>query len=348
MSRFKNRLFEKMTVPENDAAAVASNPPPTASAPEERRTSPGRVLDAQNRILEAENLRVEAETKLQGALARIQSLEAGGAGGTAIELPTGKLHEVPGRRRYMPPDKYAELRENLRHNPMVNPVVVLPRPDGEWDIWSGHHRWDIHIELGRPTIKCLVAAVESETEATDGAFFANLMQSDLTDFEKYVGIKRFHAGHPEFTQTEVAERSGLSKQQVSKLYAFDRLPAEALAMIEADKSIIGSDTVAELAKLAETGKTARVVEAVKLLAEKRLDQSQALKHARAVEAPKKAAAKPEAFKVRAGKSTWCDVRRVKNVMRIEFRTEEQASAAQEAIRMHLEKMAQDSTQNADH
>jgi ParB family chromosome partitioning protein len=45
--------------------------------------------------------------------------------------------------------------------------------------------------------------------------------------------------------------------------------------------------------------------------------------------------------VKAGKATWCDVRRVKNVMRIEFKSEEQASAAQEAIRLHLERMAQE-------
>lgn len=247
----------------------------------------------------------------------------------------------------MPPAKYVELRENLRHNALVNPVVVITREDGEWDIWSGHHRWDVFRELGRATVPCVLRKVNSETEASDGAFFANLMQSDLTDYEKFVGLRKFHAGHPDLTQTEVAERSGLSKQFVSDLYAFERLPAEALSIIESNKSMIGATAVAELAALAADGKAPRVVEAMRLLADKKLDQSQTIKYARTADTPKTAVAQPETFRVKAGKATWCDVRRVKNVMRIEFKTEAQANAVQEAIRLHLVRLAEESCHQPD-
>jgi ParB family chromosome partitioning protein len=44
--------------------------------------------------------------------------------------------------------------------------------------------------------------------------------------------------------------------------------------------------------------------------------------------------------VKAGKATFCDVRLVKNVMRIEFKSEAQAAAVREAIRAQLEALAQ--------
>jgi ParB family chromosome partitioning protein len=338
MSRFKDRLFDKMTIP--DTSPAASNLTPAPSVKDGGRTSPGRLLNAQNRILESDERRAEAENKLADALARIQDLESAQATGEPLELPVGKLHEVPGRRRYMAPEKYVELRENLRHNKLVHPVVVLPRADGEWDIWSGHHRWDAHKDLGKTTIRCVLGTVDDELEATDGAFFANLMQSDLTDYEKYVGIKRFQTGRNNLSQSEVAERTGLSKQFVSELFAFDRLPAEALAIIESNKAIIGCTAVAELASLTESGKAQRVTEAIKLLSEKKLDQGQTVKFARAAEISQRPAPAAETFKVKFGKATWCAVRRVKNVMRLEFKDETEAAEVQEAIRLHLESLVQ--------
>jgi ParB family chromosome partitioning protein len=280
----------------------------------------------------------EYQRKIAELQTQLSDAQREGSGG--VDLPVEKLHEVPGRRRYMSPEKYAELRENLRHNKMIQPVVVLPRSDGEWDIWSGHHRWDSHKELGRATIRCVLGNAENETEATDGAFFANLLQSDLTDYEKYAGFKQYQENHAGLSQVEIAQRTGLAQQQVSLLFAFERLPSEALTVIKGNKSILGATAAAELAAISEAGKADRVIEAVNLLADKKLDQTQAIKHARASNTPKQVpTTQTERFKIKAGKAVWCDVRRLKNVMRLEFKSEEQAEAAQEAIRLHLESLA---------
>ncbi|UEC05561.1 ParB/RepB/Spo0J family partition protein [Burkholderia vietnamiensis] len=275
-----------------------------------------------------------------------QLAEAMRAGGQGLDIPVDKLHEVPGRRRYMAPAKYAELRENLKHNKLINPVVVLPREDGEWEIWSGHHRWDAHRDNGFATVRCVLGNVESDIEAADGAFIANLMQSDLTDFEKYQGIRNYQANHPEFSQTEIAENLGLSKQHVNALLAFDRLPADALSIVDQHKAILGANAAVDLAVLSESGKAERVVEAIKLLAEGKLDQGRAVKYAAASAEKPKQAAQSESFKIKAGRAVWCDVRRAKNVMRIEFKTEAQAQAAQDAIRLHLESLAKADSSDA--
>jgi ParB family transcriptional regulator, chromosome partitioning protein len=351
-NKLKERLMARTA---NLADKVAEGSTERTPIAEQRpMTMPGQLgafrIEAQRYQKRIDDLTAELEALRANGVAVDQSrideltteLAAARESGGVLELPVGALHEVAGRRRFMPTEKYKELLENVRHNGLVNPVVVLKRPDGEWDVWSGHHRWDAHKDLGLLTVRCVLGTAKSEVEASDGAFFANLMQSDLTDYEKFVGLKRFQEGHPGFTQTDVAERSGLSKQAVSDLFAFGRLPEEVLQIVEANKSVIGANVAADLASLAESGKAPRVIEAVRLLVDKKLDQKQALKFARTEAVPAKPAAQAESFKVKAGKATWCDVRRVKNVMRLEFKTEEQASAVQEAIRLHLERMAQES------
>lgn len=338
MSSLKERMAKGLSItltPEDEAVAASMKAPgPT--------TGPGQTMQiaALRKQLEEAKAALAAKDHAasEAAQARIKDLEEQLASASAIEIPLERLHEVPGRRRYMAPAKFAELRENLRHNKLVTPVTVRPRGDGDFEIVSGHHRTDAFRELGRPTIRCVLED-STELEANDGAFFANLMQSDLTDYEKYAGLKRFHLQHSELTQLEVAERTGISQSHLNALLSFGRLPAEARTILDSNQDIMGATAAAELAALTEAGKGERVVEAIKRLAERKLDQAQAVKFVKVDGNQKQPSAPAASFKVKAGKSTWCDVRRARNVMRIEFQSEALASAAQEAIRQHLETLA---------
>jgi ParB family chromosome partitioning protein len=302
-------------------------------------------------------LLAEKERELDVLRQRIEELEAGVTAGSAeeiellksklaeaqqsrgaIDIPLIELHEVPGRRRHMPAEKYAELRENLRHNKLIHPIVVLPRLEGGFEILSGHHRTDAFRELGRESIRCVVGDTTIE-EADEGAFFANLMQSDLTDYEKYVGLKRFQQKHSKLKQAEIAEQIGISQSFVSLLLSYDRLPNAAREILDANVGIVGASAAAELASISELGKSDRVVEAVLQVSTRKLDQSQAVRFARDGDRTKTAKPTATTYKVKAGKNTWCDVRRARNVMRIEFQSEEVAEAVQDAIKRTLETLA---------
>lgn len=102
-------------------ANVEAKPRPIGQpSTSEAKTSPGRLMDAQNRINSAEVRIAQLTAELE---------EARKAGGAA-EIPLSELHEVPGRRRHMPAEKFVELRENLRNNKLIHPVVVRPRAEG--------------------------------------------------------------------------------------------------------------------------------------------------------------------------------------------------------------------------
>jgi ParB family transcriptional regulator, chromosome partitioning protein len=267
-----------------------------------------------------------------------QEIAEARANGSSVEVPLDRLVEVPGRRRFLSDEQKSELRENLRHNKLVHPIVVRPRPDGTFEVVSGHNRVDQYRELGREKIRA-VAEESTDDEAAAGAFFANLMQSDLTDYEKYVGFKDMLSRHRDWTHAQISEQSGVSRGHVTALLAFDRLPPEALSIVQRNQAILGAKAALELAAIAEQGKAERVVLAVMQLADKKLDQAQAVKYARASASPTEPKPSAQSFKVKSGKSTWCDVRMAKNVMRIEFTSEDVAQSVREAIRLHLQTLA---------
>jgi ParB family chromosome partitioning protein len=321
-----------MSIKERMAAKTASIAPlsgerrPTNSEP---KTGPGKFMAVMPMLAEKEKELETAEAENAELREKLAKVRGG------IDLPLKDLVEVPGRRRHMSAEKYAELRENLRRNPLIHPVVVRRNAAGQHEIISGHHRVDVFKELGRETIR----AVESDgddDQASDGAFFANLMQSDLTDYEKYLGFKDRLSRHPELTQAELAEQSGLSEALISQILSFDNLPAQVLSTCSQQPSLLGSRAAALLANLTKQGRVEQVQAAVEKLFAGEIDQSQAVKFAGLDLKPKPATAAPVTLKVKRGKAIYCEVRRAKNVMRLQFQSEEEAERIQALVQQLLE------------
>ncbi|RFU44463.1 ParB/RepB/Spo0J family partition protein [Paraburkholderia sp. DHOC27] len=337
-------LKEKMAAKTAAIAGPSGNRPPASTAP---KTGPGQFLAAMPILAEKEeeleraNAALEASEATSASLREQleQALSQGNPAGTAVMIPLSKLHEVPGRRRYMSPEKYAELRENIRNNDLINPVVVLPREDGDFDIWSGHHRTDAHRDDGRETVWCVLGKT-SKASATAGAFYANLMQSDLTDYEKYVGFKNILAENPRLTQAELAEQSGVSAGTVSKLMAFEQLPELVLSQLKDHPALIGFNSGYALAVLTKEGKGEQVIAAVGRLAKGEIDQAQAVKQASATPVVKAKAPKATGAKIKVGKDVYCDLRTARNVVRLQFQSDEEAAAVQGEIKAVLEARAE--------
>jgi len=324
----------------NAAIAAAADSGRPASRP-----SDGASKTAPGRLLEAMPLLAEKEKEVAGLEAQITKLrdELKVAASAGADLPLNQLLEIEGRRRKMTSEKYAELRENLRHKKLIHPVVVRRIEEGRYEIISGHHRVDAYRDIGRETIRCVVIE-GTDDEATDGAFNANLMQSALTDYEKYLGFKMSIERTPGLTQAALAEQYGLTGAMISYIFSFDQLPLDALSVIEERPEIIGSTAVAALAAIARAGKADRVVEAIKRLAAGEIDQGQAVKLASLDPAKTKPdGAAPVSDKIKQGKATYCEIRRAKNVVRLQFKSEAEAERVHAAIRQLLEEQSKTPT-----
>jgi ParB family chromosome partitioning protein len=267
-----------------------------------------------------------------------RDLEAARTGSQGLEIPLVDLHEVKGRRRKLTDEEYADLRENLRAHEMVTPIVVRPRAKGGYEIVSGHNRVAVYRELGRTTISAVVKNT-ADDQADLNAFFANLLQTNLSDYEKFLGFKMYQEKFPAIYQGEIAKKTGKSETLISRLMSFAKLPDDALKIIDANPLVLGSTAANDLAILTEKGHHKRVTLAVQKLIAGELDQQQAVKFVTLPEQAKPAIEKPAPIRISAGKATYCDMRRVDRVLRIEFKSPEEASLIEEAVQKVLEKRA---------
>jgi ParB-like chromosome segregation protein Spo0J len=109
----------------------------------------------------------------------------------------------------LPLDKYEALRESIRENGIIEPVVV----DEFGEIINGNHRVKICKELGieYPT---LVLCDLSEEQKQDLSLELNLTGRDLTkDQKKEVAISLFERG---WTQERIALRMRINQSTVSR------------------------------------------------------------------------------------------------------------------------------------
>ncbi|WP_157267153.1 ParB/RepB/Spo0J family partition protein [Azohydromonas aeria] len=315
------------------APAPAAVPAPTAAAApaHQARTAPGATL------IHGANQRVEA------AQARVRQLEAELADRPPLELPLEALDSVPGRRRRLTAEEYAELRENLRHNPLVHPVVVRPRAGGRFEIVSGENRVAVYRELGRTTIRVSVLEL-GDREVDRAAFFANLLAAPLPDFEKWRGFAR-EKDSSGATQAELARLAGVPEATLSKLFAFARLPAEVLALIEQRPESIGANCAEELAKVCTTpASVVRAVEAVRLVMEGRLQQRQAAAHVRSAPRALKPASSP--VRINAGRFRFAELSVGESAVRVNFSAKVDMARVQARMEALLKEMAAELVQES--
>lgn len=231
------------------------------------------------------------------------------------ELPLDKLMMVAGRKRHLSAEQYAELKANLEHNPLTSPITVRRATDDRYEIIAGHNRVQIFKELGREKIKSVVLEM-TDDEADKSAFYSNLLSVELSDYEKFIGLQARIKSRG-LTQEQVAEEAGISQSLVSLLLAFAKLPTAALSVLAtaADKDILGSSVASKLAKLAQNGKEARVVEAVQKMANGEISQAAAVA---AVESEAAKSKPTEPIPIRSGKKIFCTMRRTERDVRLSF------------------------------
>ncbi len=321
----KDRLANKSATIGNLPRAVGE--PPVASKP---KTGAGQLMQSLPMLAEKD-----------GEIAALrQQLEISRENVAALEIPLSELNEVPGRRRKLTAEQFSELRENLRNNALMSAITVRTRRDGGYEIISGHNRVAAFKELGKDRIlSVIVSANDAETEL--GAFYANLLQTDLPDYEKFLGFKRRQQATGK-NQVQLASEAGVTRSFVSMLMVFESLPEEITAVLDQRPELIGANAAEEFMKLIQKGRGAQVISAVRAIADEGMSQAAAVRMA-----AKDAQAQParvESKKIRSGKSVFAELRGAAKVLRITFRSEDERLLAEEAIADVLKRIAMNANQ----
>jgi ParB family chromosome partitioning protein len=158
-------------------------------------------------------------------------LVGGAAGGSELlHLPIDAIHPNPRQpRRRFEPEATSGLAASLRHQGVLQPIVVRPRPEGGYELVAGERRWRAAREAGLDTLPALLR----ETDDRDTLLLAlveNVARENLSPVEEARAYATL-LDEFELSLGEVAERVGRSKPGVSNRLRLLELPEEVLWML---------------------------------------------------------------------------------------------------------------------
>lgn len=159
-------------------------------------------------------------------------------GATAEEIDN-ELRELPidviqrGRyqpRRDMDPDSLQELAESIRQQGVMQPVVVRPVGDGQYELIAGERRWRATQIAGLDRIPAMIRDVP-DAAAIAMALIENIQRENLNPIEEAFALHRLQ---DEFglTQAQVAEAVGKSRTTITNLLRLVNLSQEVRVMLE--------------------------------------------------------------------------------------------------------------------
>lgn len=167
-------------------------------------------------------------------------------------------------------EDFRKLSESISESGVLVPTLVRPKPDGRYEMVSGHRRKKASEYAGRETLPCIVREL-TDDEATIIMVDSNLHREKILPSEKAFAYKMKleaikHQGiRSDLTSNQVgrklesadliAEQNGDSKSQVRRYIRLTNLVPELLEMVDNDaldeKPSIAFNPAVELSFLTE-------------------------------------------------------------------------------------------------
>jgi ParB family chromosome partitioning protein len=139
----------------------------------------------------------------------------------------------PGRfqpRSVFDEDKLAELADSIRAQGVVQPVVVRPVGENQFELIAGERRWRAAQIAGINTIPAVVREVPDEVSVAM-ALIENIQREDLNPLEEAAALRRLIDDF-QMTHQAAADAVGRSRAAVSNLLRLLELMQEVKDMID--------------------------------------------------------------------------------------------------------------------
>lgn len=154
------------------------------------------------------------------------------------KLPIHSL--IPGKyqpRKIMAPEALEELANSIRTQGVIQPIVVRPIANNQFEIIAGERRWRAAQLAELTYIPAIVREINDET-AMVMALIENIQRRDLNVMEEANALNRLMN---EFNMTHqmVADAVGKSRTAVTNILRLLKLNPEVRALVETEKLEMG-------------------------------------------------------------------------------------------------------------
>jgi ParB family chromosome partitioning protein len=166
------------------------------------------------------------------------------------------------------------LAEGIRVDGLMKAIDVRPMPNGRYELLAGERRLRAHKLIGAAEIKSIVHYID-EVKAVRFTILENISREDLSDWERYFGIKKLRDEGESRTVRALATDTGWSVTQVQRLLSYEKLPAVVQQTLKGNPLVLGAAAAQKLALHTEAGHAALVIEAFEKIVNKELTETRA-------------------------------------------------------------------------
>jgi ParB family chromosome partitioning protein len=140
-------------------------------------------------------------------------------------------------RKVFAESELEDLARSIRDKGLLQPLVVRPRSNDEFEIVAGERRWRAAQKANQHELPVLVRDL-TDGEALEIALIENIQRSDLNPLEEARAYQQLIEQFT-YTQHQLADAVGKSRSHVSNTLRLLNLPAEVRKYIEDGKLTAG-------------------------------------------------------------------------------------------------------------
>lgn len=124
----------------------------------------------------------------------------------------------------------SELAESIEQHGVLQPLVVRPLANGNYQLVAGERRWRAARIAGLTEVPVVIKELTDE-EVIEIAMIENLQREDLNPLEEALGY-RYMMDELKITQEQAAEKVGKSRPAVANALRLLKLPNEVQEMVK--------------------------------------------------------------------------------------------------------------------
>lgn len=176
-----------------------------------------------------------------------------------MRLPIDQIHaDRANPRKSFDEAALEELAVSLKHQGVLQPILVRRDPKGGYRLIAGERRWRAAQRAGLGEVPVIVREA-SDAEAYELALVENIQRADLNPLEEAEAFRRL-VEERRLTQEQVADRVGKDRSTVANALRLLTLPNEVKQLVlEGDLDMGHARAILGLSKPAEMVSVARAV-----------------------------------------------------------------------------------------
>jgi ParB family transcriptional regulator, chromosome partitioning protein len=203
--------------------------------------------------------RLSEERELPPAIINLLSSDHVGRGVGVRVIPVDNIVPNPDQpRMVIDQTTLAELSASIQEHGVLQPILVRPLGNNEYQLIAGERRWRASRAAGRTTIPALVEEIDDET-ALEIAIIENLQREDLSPLDEAVMYDRMIHEHG-YSVRKLAQKLGKDKGYLENRLRLADAPEEVRQLVSVRKDTLSH--AYELLKVEDPKKRRRLADQV--------------------------------------------------------------------------------------